>query len=448
MRGLHSCNIAIAVINKGVLASLFMFAVISFAQIDPGARRPLPGTGDPLANLTAGELAAFNAGKEVFQEVDSVSGALTAGSGLGPRFNLDSCSGCHSTPAIGGSAPAVNPQIAVATKAGARNTIPPFITASGPVREARFVRNPDGTPDGGVHDLFVITGRSDAPGCAISQPDFKAAIDAKNVVFRIPTPVFGAGLIEAIDDATIIANRDANHDQKAALGISGRENRNDNDGSLTRFGWKAQNKSLFIFAGEAYNVEQGVTNDVFPNERESTGGCRFNVTPEDHIDVNGGRPNRPSTTPSDLIEFVFFMRFLAPPPRDAATDSSRNGEALFVSVGCTLCHTPTLTTASSTTAALSGKPVNLFSDLLVHDMGSGLGDGISQGHATGNEFRTAPLWGLGDRLFLLHDGRTSDLTQAITAHRSTGSEANAVIGKYDALTAQQKLDLLRFLRSL
>lgn len=444
---------AAATLHIALFVSFFSLSVPATAQHDPGPslRRQgsgsWPSTGDPLANLTTGELAAFTNGQATFQEVDSVSGTLSGGSGLGPRFNMDSCSGCHAFPAIGGSAPATNPQVEVATKAGAINKVPSFITLDGPVREARFVRSPTGAADGGVHDLFVITGRSDASGCTISQPDFAGALAANNVVFRIPTPLFGSGLIEALDDAVILANRNANASQKAALGIVGRENRNENDGSLTRFGWKAQNKSLAVFAGEAYNVEQGVTNDLFPNERESTGGCRFNATPEDHVDVNGGR-FRPSTTPSDLIEFVFFMRFLAPPPRGASSASTQSGEALFNATGCALCHTPSLKTASNVTAALSNVSVNLFSDLLVHNMGTRLGDGIEQGFAGGNDFRTAPLWGLGQRLFLLHDGRTSDLMAAIAQHSSPGSEAVQVIAKFNSLSVQQKQDILNFLRSL
>src|SRR6185312_6141513 len=144
----------------------------------------------------------------------------------------------------------------------------------------------------------------------IAQPDFNAALANNNVIFRTPTPLFGAGLIEAIDDGGILSNMKANSSRKAALGIAGHENRNGNDGTLTRFGWKAQNKSLMVFAGEAYNVEQGVTNDIFPNERESASGCRFNATPEDHIDVNARRPDN---SVSDLVSFTFFMRFLAPP---------------------------------------------------------------------------------------------------------------------------------------
>jgi len=414
---------------------------------DPG---PRPGSTPHAAlnQLSAGEAAAYAAGRDAFQEVDSVTGTLSDGAGLGPRFNMDSCAGCHAFPDVGGSSPKLNPQIAVATKAGAENAIPAFITSSGPVRVARFIRTPSGAPDGGVHDLFVISGRSDASGCNIAQPDFNAALANNNVIFRTPTPLFGAGLIEAIDDGGILSNMKANSSRKAALGIAGHENRNGNDGTLTRFGWKAQNKSLAVFAGEAYNVEQGVTNDIFPNERDSSPGCQYNSSPEDHIDANGGRPRHPATAPSDVIEFVFFMRFLAPPSRDPVTPSISNGETLFNSIGCALCHTPAMTTGSSVTPALSNKPVNLFSDLLVHNMGSGLADGVSQGTATGNEFRTAPLWGLGDRLFFLHDGRTSDLRAAIEAHASSGSEANAVVAGYEALSGQQRRDLLNFLRSL
>src|SRR5262249_31225549 len=158
------------------------------------------------------------------------------------------------------------------------------ITSNGPVREARFkfVDPPANTiRDGGVHALFTITGRSDAMGCNAAQPDFVAALAQNNVIFRIPTPVFGAGLIETITETTILNNKVANASAKVALRISGHENRNGNDGTLTRFGWKAQNKSLMIFAGEAYNVEQGVTNEFFQNERDETPGCLFNGTPED-----------------------------------------------------------------------------------------------------------------------------------------------------------------------
>jgi len=411
--------------------------------------------------LTANERVFFDAGLDAFQEVDSVSGTIPGtGSGLGPRFNSDSCASCHSQPAIGGTSPFTNPEVAVATKDGAKNAVPFFVTASGPVREARFKFNPDGTRDGGVHDLFTITGRVDAIGCSIAQPDFNAAAASNNLSLRIPTPVFGAGLIEAIPDSTIIANKNANLAAKRALGISGHENREGNTGTITRVGWKAQNKSLEIFSGEAYNVEQGVTNELFQNERDETPGCVFNGIPEDHTGFDGATP---TDAPSDAVKFAIFMRFLAPPTPVPDTASIANGRTLFNRTGCAFCHTPTLATGSSSSAALSNGPVNLFSDLLVHNMGPGLADNIRQGSAGPDEFRTAPLWGLGQRIFFLHDGRTSDLLQAIRAHASTSpncqngktpegfacvSEANGVINNFEALSPSQKRDILNFLRGL
>src|SRR5438876_943765 len=305
--------------------------------------------------------------------------------------------------------------------------------------------------DGGVHALFTIAGRHDAPGCVLSQPDFTAAAANDNLVFRIPTPTFGTGLIEAVDEATILANKNSNVLTKLFFGISGRVNRNPNDGTITRFGWKAQNKSLLIFAGEAYNVEQGVTNEVFPQERDQTPGCLFNGTPED-------RTRYEQTTQtgvlSDTMKFAIFMTFLAPPTPAPHTLSTLRGKALFYRVGCALCHTPSLTTGKSSTPALNKKPVNLYSDLILHNMGPKLADTILQGSAKGDEFRTAPLWGLGQRIFFLHDGRTTDLREAIGAHKSFGnfqfgpSEANAVIQNFDALFQADQQDLFNFLRSL
>src|SRR5439155_25816083 len=178
--------------------------------------------------------------------------------------------------------------------------------------------------------------------------------------------------------------------------ISGRVKRNGNDGTITRFGWKAQNKSLALFAGEAYNVEQGVTNDLFQTERDETLGCRFNATPEDHTHVGESNPTK---VISNIASFALFMRFLAPASPAPYSPSIMLGRAVFTEVGCALCHTPALTTGESSTAALSGKRARLFSDLLLHGMGPGLADDIVQGRATGDEFRTAPLWGLGQRIF-------------------------------------------------
>src|SRR3989454_9254569 len=164
----------------------------SSAARDPGVRGGTPGAGAPIAGLTKTELAFFSAGKDDFAEEEGVE------DGRGPTMNLGSCGGCHLHPALGGTSPPVNPQVAFATLNGATNTVPSFITPKGPVREARFVKNADGTPDGGVHDLFTIAGRADAPGCALAQPDFEKELARRNVIFRIPTQIGRASCRERV----------------------------------------------------------------------------------------------------------------------------------------------------------------------------------------------------------------------------------------------------------
>jgi len=417
---------------------------------DPGVRGGRPDSGSPLPGLTSSELALFNVGKEDFEETEGV------GDGLGPRFNLDGCAVCHAAPDVGGTSPAVNPQVDVATAFGADNIVPFFVERDGPVREARFkykYSNNTKTRDGGVHALFVISHRvdttGDASGCDIEQEDFKAQAKRGNLVFRIPTPVFGAGLIEQIPDSAITDNYAVDRRLKTALGIFGHPNSNGNDGTITRFGWKAQNKSLLLFSGEAYNVEMGISNELFQAERDETPNCQFAHMPNDITNTDGGTGNN---TLSSIEKFSAFMRLLAPPEPSlttpGGTTSIGNGRALFKSVGCAYCHTPTLTTGTASVAALSNQNVNLYSDLLVHRMGSRLADDILQGQAGPDEFRTAPLWGLGQRIFFLHDGRTSDLLEAIGMHSSSSSEANSVINNINRLSERQKQDLLNFLRSL
>jgi CxxC motif-containing protein (DUF1111 family) len=423
--------------------------------VDPGVRGGAAGAGGPIAGLTDAESAYFTASTDTFNEVEDAT------EGLGPRMNLDSCGGCHAYPAAGGSSPVVNPQAAMVTP---NDKMPSFISAHGPVREVRFVRNADGTPDGGVHDLFTITGREGADGCTLAQPDFETQVANHNVIFRIPTPVFGAGLIEQIPDNAIVANQATNSSRKVQLGINGRvnfhlpgstisgtTNNNGNDGTVARFGWKAQNKSLLLFAGEAYNVEMGVSNELFQSERDETPTCQFRPTPNDFSHLDAAET---FDAFSDTQKFALFMRFAAAPVPAPDTPSTLRGKTTFSNVGCALCHTPSFTTGDTAVAALRNQPVNLYSDLLVHDMGPGLADGVSQGQAGPRDFRTAPLWGVGQRIYFLHDGRTADLAQAIQAHASgslrTGnpSEANGLIAAYDLLPESQKQDLLNFLRSL
>jgi CxxC motif-containing protein (DUF1111 family) len=451
-------------------------------QKDPGPRVGPPGAGSFYSTLNDQEQGFFSQASMRFLEVDSVSGSIPgeAGVGLGPTFNGNSCAQCHAQPAVGGSSPGLsspqnpipNPQVALAAldQAGpSLQVVPSFITPNGPVREARFVRNPNGTPDGGVHALFTISGRTDATGCTIAQPNFNQALANNNVIFRIPTPTFGLGLVEMTPDVTLRANLVATASQKFRLGIGGAFNTSGNDGTITRFGWKAQNKSLLIFAGEAYNVEQGVSNELFPNERSTVSGCVYNGSPEDYTNIlseSGSLTGSASDMSSDVVNFANFMMLSAPPTPAAPTDSTTNGSNLFSQIGCALCHSPSLTTGPSRFTGMSNVTYSPYSDFAIHHMGSGLADGISQGAAGPDQFRTAPLWGVGQRLFFLHDGRTSDLLVAIQSHADCGgrnrgqgqgfgfraggcdSEANGVIRNFNNLTSSQQQDILTFLRSL
>ena len=472
----------------------------ALAQTDPGVR---PGAINgqsgatttsplPLASVTAntpqGVSEFFQNGLTRFQEQEVVSGG--ANNGLGPRFNFNQCSGCHSQPTIGGSSPPTNPEATVFTSqngnppvaSSATNSPPSFITTSGPTREARFpfFFNASGTgantsaPNGGVEDLYTVSGRADAGSCNLTQPSFAFAQSINDIIFRIPTPVFGAGLLENLDDSTLLANQATQANN--GLGISGTFNHNGNDGTIARFGWKAQNKSLELFSGEAYNVEMGITNEIFQNERPLPGedqqggvglpsGClnlggagypedATNFQPTNPAQANGDTFALNAQIPSDVVQFSMFMRLLAPPIPSTTTpggaSSISQGASLFSEIGCSVCHTPSLgtTQASNITASLGGTAVNPYTDLEIHHMGTGLTDNVSQGGAGGDQFRSAPLWGLGQRIFFLHDGRTSNLLTAIQDHASSGSEATEVIENFDDLSASQQQSILNFLRSL
>ena len=215
-------------------------------------------------------------------------------------------------------------------------------------------------------------------------------------------------------------------------------------------------------------MEMGVTSDVFPTTRDETPECNKginepnDITRIDTSDVRNQAFNNPLHMLPDWLEFAIFMRQLAPPQPVAFSPSALRGQQLFGTgagnpgVGCFLCHTPAMVTGPRhETEALQNLPAHLYSDLLIHHMGKGLADNVTQGLAQGDMFRTTPLWGIGQRLFFLHDGRTSDLLAAIKAHASEGtegqyppSEANVAIQEFNALPPADKQAILDFLRSL
>ena len=505
-------RISITLNTSAVLVAL-MATPLCFGQVDPGVRGGAPGAGSPITPIQVNELAMFNEGKFRVTELEATCDTcsdvtpgsdtgqnpflqtMTNSAGLGARFNADQCMACHSQPAIGGSGgflvpnpqdppnarrPPENPMFdLIPHRRGMRNTVPSFITQYGPIREVRFIRKPDGTPDGGVHQLFTIVGRTDdstIPQCTadiLPQPDFETQLRNRNLSFRIPLQMFGLGLIDSIQDIEILAHHDVTAGIRAPLGIQGVPNRSGNDGTITRFGWKAQNKSLTMFSGEAYNVEMGVTNELFPQAVEELPACngpnKNHPNDSTRVDTNDSRNqsfNNPIHLLADWMQFTLFMRFLDGPKPVPFSLSAQRGQQLFGTdvnhpgIGCFACHTPQMMTAAHVESeSLESKQVKLFSDLLLHHMGNGLADNITQGAAQGDMFRTTPLWGVGQRFFFLHDGRTNNLLEAILAHRSGDqggnnqggyppSEANSVINRFQALPVMDKQAILDFLRSL
>jgi len=502
---------------------LSLLSVPALAQKDPGVRGGMQNTAGALqyrgvpiphpplispnpttgATVDVNELASFLEGIKRAGQLEStcdlcaqvVDGSPVTGlgeldpvfpqfhtnsNGLGARHNSDQCFSCHAQPTLGGSGgflvpnpgqatplPPENPMFRlVPFRFGKQNKVPSFEQQYGPIREVRFKYNPDGTRDGGVHQLWVVRGITNdqtIPHCAIQQPDFEAELAKGNLSFRIPSPMLGLGLIESIQDREILARQAATAGQRADLGIAGHPNRSGNDGTITRFGWKAQNKSITMFAAEAYNVEMGITNELFPTATEEDPSCQGPEKPEPN-DVTrtamNDKGNQSFTNPlhimADWMQFQIMMRFTdAPQPDPNPSASAKRGAQVFSAIGCAMCHTPTMQTAPvMNSAVLESRPVHLFSDLLVHHMGAKLADDVIQGAAGPDEFRSAPLWGLGQRLFFLHDGRTNDLLVAINEHYSRRSEdyppseANAVIQNFQRLPVPDQQAILDFLRSL
>jgi len=451
---------------------------------DPGAGAIIPSPASQDPQKAANEETLFNEGRFRSTEVEATCdecATVTPGSplppdakpddtnsaGLGAHYNSNTCTtGCHSQPAIGGVGGFVNQSFAAATANHATNEVPFFETIDGPTREVRFLFNPDGTRDGGVHQKFSVRGRDDAPLCTSPQEDFEA--NRGNMAFRIPTSLFGLGIMDSLPDVELQAHFAASANRRRALGIGGHFGHNGNTGTITRFGWKAQNASITLFAGEAYNVEMGVTNELFPQSKVEDYNCNLGAEPNDV--TRTGLPGtdedflNPRTHDADWMTFQIFMRFLDQPKPAPFTASATRGLQAFKDVGCDGCHTPSMTTRAGDTGPASdrlrGVTANLFSDIAIHHMGANLADNIIQGDAGPDEFRSAPLWGIGQRVFFLHDGRAKSLVDAIMAHFSVpsapkgktpaypASEANQVVRNFVALPASSQQDIVNFLRSL
>jgi CxxC motif-containing protein (DUF1111 family) len=384
-----------------VLALLIWIATVFVVS----AQLPV-GAGDPLPGITPSEFEAFRIGLDDFIEIEE------AGEGLGPLFNGAGCSACHNVPVVGGITPMTE------MRAGHRDADGKFHVV-------------------GFTTLFQMFSIPDHRCQAVMPPEVNV------IARRMPIPVFGAGLVEAVLDETLLALEDPFDRDRD--GISGRAaivtDVATGQRRVGRFGWKAQIATLLTFSGDAYTNEMGITNDMFP--LEPLGGisqarlreCDLVKDPEDRVD--------PRTGKRAIDNFEAFMKFLGPLPRGHITDDVRAGEQVFMALGCGSCHVPSLTTGANASAALSRKTVALFSDLLLHDVGTG--DGIEQEAAQQNEIRTPALWGLRLRRPLLHDGSAPTVSDAINRH---GGEAAGVMESYRRASDQMRRALFAFLDSL
>lgn len=365
----------------------------------------------PLAGLSTSELAAFVRGDEAFGK------AFTVGEGLGPIFNETSCESCHPGDGRGSARTSL-------VRFGRWNGIAfdPLVARGGPQLQGRSI--PGVVPE--------------------SIPP-----EANSLSVRTGPPVFGLGLIEAIPDSVILANADETDADNDS--ISGRPNwvqAADFLGLgpgplLGRFGRKAGAPFLLQQVVTAYHQDIGITSDFMPTE---------NGHPQAGVPVRDDAPD-PELPAAVVNDVVFYLQTLAPPRRGTETTEVLNGKQIFSAIGCASCHIPSLQTGSDhPVAALRNRDVPLYSDLLLHDMGPGLADGFYEGTATGTEWRTAPLWGLrlvreflGGKVSYLHDGRTSDLREAIRAH---GGEAAGVRNAFLQLSEAEQRAVITFLESL
>ena len=414
--------------NDGIRASMLVVLATSAYIAGCGARSEADDLGeksdallgDALPGLTGEQLALFVAGRDTFEEVESVE------DGIGPVFNERACGNCHNVGATGGAG------VQFEVRAG---------------RLTGSVFDPLTAQGGQLFDLFSVTSlpaseRTSIPGCTLPPNGEPVPTNANVIALRRTTAIFGLGLVDATPDSTFLALAAAQ-----PSGIRGRAplvtNIHAGHDTVGKFGWKDQNPTLFQFSGDAYLNEMGITNAEFPVEQAPQGNPAL-VGPCDGAPVE---PGAVEDADHDVQKFVDFMQFLAPPPPPVITGQAHSGDTIFSQCGCDGCHVRSITSGQNMILALSNKTYQPFSDFLLHDMGS-LGDNIGGNGTAGlREMRTAPLWGLHflDPTHLLHDGRATSVQDAILRHDGQGAAARDA---FIALPPGHKNNLLAFLAVL
>jgi CxxC motif-containing protein (DUF1111 family) len=373
-------------------------------------------TDRPLRGLDDGWMARFDSGDVHFERV------FRDTTGLGPLYIRHACASCHE--ADGRGPGAITKMVVV----GADGVTPSDDQSALPFgHTARTQLAADATqpivPPEGADDVLVTR--------------------------RFGPPVFGRGYLEAIADAEI--ERIALEQAARTDLIHGRINRvawqsEANEGSpfhaygpgsadlIGRFGLKARIATVDEFVADAYQGDMGITSPLRPEELANPEGLGDDLLAG--VDVDAEAVN-------DTADYVRLLRI----PERPAPDAS--GASLFEEVLCAVCHVPAMRTRDDyPIPQLAGIDAPIYSDLLLHDMGDGLADGIVEGEAGPRDWKTAPLVGLRHMTSFLHDGRAGSVAEAIAAHRSTGSEANDSIDRYDELSADEQAALLGFVEGL
>lgn len=371
--------------------------------------------GDPLPGLTSAQLELFEEGKRAFEEEEG------AADGLGPVFNGKSCAECHSGPATGGSSDIISVRFGT-TRDGRFDALPEF---GGPTIQSQGIVGLDG---------FAYQGET--------VPE-----EATVVARRRANPTFGFGLVDAVPDESfeLLAEMQSWLHPETAGRPNFVVNLKTGEPAVGKFGWKAQAATLFDFSADAYKDEMGITTAGLFSSDDGRNVGEENC-PQGDCDLLQHNPVESPNEPDeeDLVLFASFMAMLAPPPRGPITRDVREGERVFMRIGCADCHVPTLVTGHHGIKSLSHKTFHPYSDFLLHDMGQ-LGDGIEQGVATGSEMRTAPLWGLRELPFFLHDGSADTIEEAIEMH---DGQALSARNHFLRLRARDRANLLKFLDSL
>ena len=412
------------------------------------------GLGRVVKNLTPERWLEVLAGKRIFQRVWRSSEERGAETGLGPLYNAASCAGCHFLDGRGGAPSELTPDVRLLT----RLAVPaanPFGVVSDPIYGSQLseLASNDLPHEGLLLVSYALRSVAMADGTSVStrrpayrwqEPDWGAADPEVQLSPRMPGALAGLGLLEAIDASDVVAAADP--EDLDGDGISGRANRVPDAVTgrrvLGRFGWKASQPTVEQQIATAFREDMGLTSWVRPGSACTAlqPSCREHDSVEE-------------VPRHELAQLTSYVRLLAVPQRrDPSAPEIRKGRELFLGAGCAGCHTPRQTTGSNPQLPeLSQQTIFPYTDLLLHDMGENLADGVREFEAAGPEWRTPPLWGLGlsssihGRLRLLHDGRARSVEEAVLWH---GGEAGPAKECYTELSRVEREMLVRFVESL